>query len=152
MQPAPTWLSSHSAWRSGYLKQIEAVEPHADRGSPILEARRRWFCCMERPFKRPIFWSKKTGHGTVFRHSAEKLRPLPVSEQVIGALACGWAGINQQRIGHGGYPWKLALLSVVGSARLSQALQDPEEILYHPHEVSAWGTMHPDEVSSRLHQ
>jgi hypothetical protein len=36
-------------------------------------------------------------------------------------------------------PWKLALLSVVGSERLLQALQEAEEILYHPHEVSAWG-------------
>jgi hypothetical protein len=34
-------------------------------------------------------------------------------------------------------PWKLALLSVVASERLLQALQYPEEILYHPHEVSA---------------
>jgi hypothetical protein len=34
-------------------------------------------------------------------------------------------------------PWKLALLSVAGSERLLQALQDPEEILYHPQEVSA---------------
>jgi hypothetical protein len=104
MQPASTWLSSHSAWRSDYLKQIEAVEPHADRGSPIVEARRRWFRRMERLFKRPVFRSKKAGHGTVFRHSTKELRPLPVAEQVIGALACGWAGRNQQRIGHGGYP------------------------------------------------
>jgi hypothetical protein len=36
-------------------------------------------------------------------------------------------------------PWKLALLSAVGSERLLQALQEEEEILYHPHEVSAWG-------------
>jgi hypothetical protein len=49
-------------------------------------------------------------------------------------------------------PWKLALLSVVGSARLLQALQDPDEILYHPHEVSAWGTMHSDVASFRLHR
>jgi hypothetical protein len=104
MQPARSWLSSYSAWQSGYLEQIEAVEPHADRGSPTLEASRRWLCCMERPFKRPVFRRKKARHGTVFRHSTKKFRPLPVSEQVIGALACGWAGRNQQRIGHGGYP------------------------------------------------
>jgi hypothetical protein len=146
MQPAPTWLSSYSACRSSDLEQIKAVEAHADRGSPILEASRRWFCYMERPFKRPFLPSKKAGHGTVFRHSAEKVGPLPVSKQIIGALACGWAGTNQQWIGHGGIPWKLALLSVVGSEWLLQALQEEEEILYHPHEVSAWGAMHPDEA------
>jgi hypothetical protein len=97
-------LSSYFAWRSCYLEQIEAVEPHADCGSPIVEARRRWFCYMERPFECPVFRSKKVGHGTVFRHSTEKVRPLSVSEQVIGALSCRWAGRNQQRIGHGGYP------------------------------------------------
>jgi hypothetical protein len=49
-------------------------------------------------------------------------------------------------------PLKLALLSVVGSTRLLQALQDSDEILYHPREVSAWGTMHSDEASFRLHR
>jgi hypothetical protein len=103
---------------------------------------------MERAFKRPVFRNKKAGHGTVFRYGTEKFRPLPVSEQVIGALACGWAGTSQQWVGHlGRSPWELALLSFVGSERLLQALQDSEEILYHPHEVSAWGTRHSDEAS-----
>jgi hypothetical protein len=44
---------------------------------------------MERLFKRPVLRSQKAGHGPVFRHGTEKFGPLPVSEQVIGALACG---------------------------------------------------------------
>ena len=110
MQSARTWLSSHSAWGSYDLEQIEAVEPHTNRGSSGLEARRRWVCGMESPFIRPVFQSKKAGHGTVFRYSAEQVRPLPVSEQVISALTCGRAGTNQQRIGHGGYPLEAGAL------------------------------------------
>jgi hypothetical protein len=49
-----------------------------------------------------------------------------------GALAETSSGSGMAAI-----PWKLALLSVVGSERLLQALQDLEEILYHPHGVSA---------------
>jgi hypothetical protein len=93
---------------------------------------------MKRAHKSPVFRNKKAGNRMVLGHGTEDVRPLPVPEQVVGAIACGRSGRSQQwNRNHGRSPWRLALLSFVDAERLPQALQELMELLYHLHGVYA---------------
>jgi hypothetical protein len=131
----PVSLSSHFALRSCDLEQVEAIEPHANDGSPILKPCWSYVCRIERALERPVFRDKEAGHGAVLGHGTQEVWTLLISEQIVGGVAYEWSGRNQQCNGHYGYPWRLARLQGVASERLLQDLQDPDESLYHPREV-----------------
>jgi hypothetical protein len=75
------------------LEQVKAVELNPCRCAPDVKPCRTVLERAERTFVGPLLPSEKTRHRAILWHGAQKLRLLPVPEQVVRAivqLQPGW--------------------------------------------------------------
>ena len=105
-------LSCQLSARVGELEQVISVKPHADAGSSFLKASWAHVRRPQRPLKPPLTRIEKSGNRAVLRHGTEDGRPLPIPEQVVGAITGRRSGRSQVLNGWHGDPrsWPLEQL------------------------------------------